>query len=156
MPAAIVNAAELVKVAVTGQTFGLASLTVERSWGEWDLELTKAEAPRLDIAPVRHTATELETRGHLRYEIDVDACLRQLFPKEARAADGRIKNDYVDPLAAAVEAAHEFLAAKLLGGDSPWVSCEILWCPNKRHLRTMGQFTGLIRLTYETSVELPA
>lgn len=134
-----------------GQTF-----TIERNYADFELELTQLTALRIDVTPVRHTTSELETRGSILYETDIDICIRRKFGESDSDPDCRLSLEAVDDLVKFTEDLHARLVAETLNdeNESRWQDAKLLWCPHKKHLR-QRQFTGLIRVSYETTKELP-
>ena len=153
----IVSQAEAVLDAVKAMTGLVLTFDIERNYADFDIELPDLSALRLDVSPVRHVTAEMETRGHIGYETEIDVCIRRKFAEDDQDPDQRLSIEAIDRLVKFTENVHAQLVAAALAdeNDSLWSDAKLLWCPNKKHLRENSQFTGLIRLTYQTSKTIP-
>lgn len=156
---------ERIQAATLSQQF-----TLERSYAEWDLELTKLdllelrESDKLRIDVVAHTTeqeTALQTRGGVRYKIPVDIAIRKKFGPDKQNDDtGRIEVEEVDALILLLQEVHLLFVKQRLGDTnlSVWDGenggTQILAAPIREHLRTLRQFTGLIRIVFRADVTL--
>jgi len=128
---------------------------LERSYGDWDMELKQNEFTRVDVDLVTtKQEAELATRaGKLAYTVPIDLCIRRRFgnDKQDDEKQGRVYVAEVDGLMLLVEELHElFLQTSLTDPlASMWKEDpKILTAPVPRHLKDMKQFVGIIRLTF--------
>lgn len=152
MPAVLVLAAEAVLLAIQGHTFSLP-FEAERSYANWDLKLEDAAGLRVDVVPVFNPNSEMDSRGSLKYELAVDVGVRKRLGLDAQAESGQIDVEEIDRLVFLVEELHEFFLGRRLNDESNaiWTAVDIRAAYIPRHLKELRQFTGLIRLSFESS-----
>lgn len=134
-------------------------LEAERSYADWDDELSERDTLRIDVVPVDSPTVDLQTRGSIRWSVGVDIAVRKRFGTDARTPDkGRLANAKIDALIGLVE---EFAAyfvtdrfASLEASSVAWQSTTIPALYISEHLRQYGQFTGLIRLGFHADAAL--
>jgi hypothetical protein len=156
MAALIVEIADAVVTALKAAEFGM-EIPWERSYGDWDLELKEIGCVRGDVVPVFDAQVELETRGSVRYELNIDIALRKRFSSQTDIDCGRINRDEIDKLLYVVQRMQQQFVATRPSDDSVWSPSRTqqvqAWYV-KAHLREWNQFTGVVRLPYESSLEL--
>lgn len=136
------------------------TISPERSYAEWDLELKEIDklelkdADKLRVDVVSHSTEQVVeqiSRGMLEYRIPVDVAVRRKFGADKTNDDtGRIEIEEVDKLLYLVEEIHALFANREeeFNGGAKWNDTAILAAPVIEHLRDMRQFTGIIRLTF--------
>lgn len=157
MTALIITAADAVTSAINqAATDGAwsigSSFTAVRTYADWDEELKGETGLLVDVVPVFDPATDLETRGQMVYMIDVDVGVRKCFGvSEQDSGTQRITVAKVDELVLFIEQINDHFAADRFAAvaDLAWKGTEIRACYNREHLRTLRQFTGIVRLTFE-------
>jgi len=155
--AVLVAAAEAVKTAFNGHVFSVTPLVAERSYADWDLALEDAGTLRADIVQAGYAKIEMATRGEIRYEPFVDVGIRKRFGEGDQAANGRIDVADIDALVLLVEEVNEFFLGEILSDSrgSAWKACAIRANPVTKHLRELRQFTGILRLTFDSLKAIP-
>ena len=166
MPAANVTIADSLKDVIDGATLSQSEYTLERSYAEWDLELEGIDdsalpaADRLFIDVVTHTVSQtvaLVARGVLSLLCPIDIAVRKKFSSDdVDPNTGRILTTSVDDLVFLTQELHVLLT-KLRTADNfcgVWQTTEILVNPNQDHLRTLRQFTSIIRLVFRADLDL--
>lgn len=137
-------------------------ITPERSYAEWDEELTELNTLRVDVVPVGLASAELSARNVIGYDVDVDIGIRYRFgPADTEAGDGRIAIDEIDALVLLVEEIVEYLSdsdnseRRLSDYTSASLAAmQVRATYVREHLRTLGQFTAIIRATYSADKQL--
>ncbi len=113
----------------------------------------------VDVVPVIHSTSELETRGSIYYEIEVDIGIRKRFDTaDQDGTTGRILIAKIDELALLVEQVFEHLCELELPtftADHAWIETKIRQTFVRKHLRENRQFTGLLRTKYRVAKNLP-
>lgn len=140
---------------------------VERSYGEWEMDLKSPgnwglqDANKLHIDVVAHTteqAAELSSRTSLQFEVPVDIGVRQkLGIPEQDAASGLLNVEEIDRLVALTQAIHVGLTRQRLPDFdcAVWLSTRLMAAPITEHLRKLRQFTSIVRVTFRADVEIP-
>jgi hypothetical protein len=131
----------------------LEKLQPERSYADWEEPLTDSGVLKVDVVAVSVLPSELATRGSIIYAPGVDIVVRKKFDESAhRESDGRIKLEEIDALVLLVQQIDAFFTAKHLSGadDGAWEKSNILAAYKPSHLRLHHQFTGIVRITFET------
>ena len=112
-----------------------------------ELELKNAGTLHVDVIMADVNA-DVESQTGVVYTVPIDVVVRQRF---ARNNDGDVPAADVNNLILLVEEVFEGLALARLSGHPAAAYSEVeiraLFVP--KHLRELGQFTGIIRLTYE-------
>ena len=151
MAAVSVSIAEAVKAMLASAAISQA-IAPERSYADWELALDGGDALHIDVVAVTtEQKIELSSRGTNRFLVPVDIAVRKrLGPDKQDDDTGRIKVDEVDALCLLVEEIHELFAPhRLTDFDTGiWQENKILVCPLLAHLKTMRQFTGIVRVTF--------
>jgi hypothetical protein len=127
-------------------------ITPVRSYADWTDELRNLDELHVDIVANQAGDQELTTRGMVMYELPIDIGVRQRFDKDGIDHEtGRVAIQEVDRLVLLVEEIARFLAADRLTTYSvaAYVETRVLSLFNRRHLRELNQFTGLIRSVYQ-------
>ena len=129
----------------------------ERSYAHWDMQLEDADTLHVDVVPVGIRRSELEDRGHLNRTCDFDVGVRQRFG--GRDHEGRFQNTDIDGLVELMEGVLDFLASNngrrlSTYTDASWIEEDARVTYFPEHLRTLSQFTGILRVSYEVYVEL--
>lgn len=126
----------------------------ERSYSDWDLELTGEEAEKLHVdvcASVAEQTATHDTRGSQTFNVPVDIAVRYKFRQSQRGEDtGRIRVKEVDDLVLLVEEIFSvFVAERLTDFDEAvWVRTEIRTTCDRLRLKTSAQFLGVVRVTF--------
>ena len=161
MSAVLIPVADALTAALNGHVFS-QPVTWERTYADWDLPLEKISDLRGDVVPVQDPKCELETRGSLVYSPAIDLVLRRKFAGEhleqvPGVEEHRLKKADIDPLVALVEEVNEWLATRELPtyADAVWQAPTIVAAVVHKHLRLYQQFTGVIRIGYSVSKDLP-
>lgn len=144
--------------------------TIVGSYAEWDLDLTKTDnlelqpADKLRVDVVTHGSLQkvnLNTRGRMvNFLIVVDIMVRRKLGQDKQDDDtGRIAVEEIDSLILFLQEIHLLFTCTRLAEtnlsiwDGEHGGSEILWAPNIDHLRTLRQFSGLIRIHFKASVQ---
>jgi hypothetical protein len=159
MASVLVTVAEAVKDELALGSF-VRTIAPERSYADWDEELTDAGLLHVDVVPVRVADTQLAARGELQYSCEVDIGVRYRFSQEEREQySGRVSVAEVDALVDLVEQFHEYFTDADNAGRrlstytaATWQATDIRASYSRDMLRTLGQFTGVVRVTYEVCV----
>jgi hypothetical protein len=162
MPNLIIDPADAIAAELNDYTF-TPPLEFERTYADWSIALENASTLRGDVVPVQDPECELETRGSLIYRPRYDIVLRKKFaPADLESVAGhnerRVKKTAVDPLVNLLIDVNTRLAARLLANDQDavWEVPQIVAVVVHKHLKQWHQYTGIIRLTYAISQDLPA
>lgn len=144
--------AELRSAVEDGEFAGL-HFDPERSYADWDEELADLDCLHVDIVPATYDETDLDTRGSVGYVVSVDVVIRKKFSQEKRQQNGKIDPEEIDRLVLFVEEIHEYLCKIRLTGyeDASWKEAMIRSAYSREHLRTMGMFLGVIRVSFDVS-----
>jgi hypothetical protein len=155
MTAKIVQLADAVTAALAEAEFSV-EFVPERSYADWTMQLEDSDTLHVDVVIVGHEASELDDRGDIAYVDAIDIGVRYKFGPEAREPDGRLRNADVDGLVALVEEIHESLAAERLDQfeDAIWRDASIRATYVRQHLREWGQFTAILRISFDLLAEL--
>lgn len=139
----------------------VVSISPERSYGEWEEDLTDLDTLHVDVVPVS-TETVLSARRRLAYTCTVDIAVRQRFGVEdQQQSTGRVKRADVDQLVELVEQINEYMIDPDNSGRrlasytaAAWKESEIRAAYVRDHLRGWRQFTGIVRAVYEVDKSL--
>lgn len=151
------DTAEAVKTLIDGATLTLA-FTPSFVY-DTNLELEDTDTLHVDVVAAGLSCVP-DSRVSLRYEALVDVAVRYRFgTADQVAATGAIDVTKIEPYTALLEEIAELLAdpdnRKLATKTvATWVGSEIRypWVPE--HLRTMRQYTGILRATYVVAKDL--
>lgn len=159
--AALVYVADLVTDVLNDAQFGEGvEFTAERSYADWDLMLEDADELRVDVVPVGHATSDLNSRGNSGYLVTLNIGIRKRFGQaESDQQTGRIDKAEVDRLVLLVEQIHELLCSyqqRNLASNVAWRETKITDTYVAAHLRQDRQFTGLILCTFHVKRALPA
>lgn len=172
----LVDVAEAIKdelaAAFAASTFGASYSRVvpERSYADWDEELTGCRDLRVDVVPVgpNNPTVDTETRGEWSYVVLVDIGVRQWFGSESQDVDtGRIDVSEIDALVRLTQKIGEFFmpAQSEQTGRALTNLPAAVWLPRvgdksgteyrasfiREHLREIRQFTSIVQLAYGVS-----
>lgn len=156
MPNVIESVAEALLAEVAAQSWTL-DFTSEWSYADWELPLEEVSALRLDVVPWPELPVDLDDRNSLSNEVSLDLVLRQRFGGQAldQEKEGRVKRDLVTArVAQLLDLNRYFTKDRFATFDSAvWTGTRIktLYLPS--HLRTKQQYTGIVRLTFESNEE---
>lgn len=158
MTAVVVDIAEKVKDALNGHTF-TPTFTAARGYAEWDQPLEDDDTTlHVDVVPLQPGPDlELEERGAVDYTVQIDVGVRKRVGTASRNdTTGRIEASVLDGLVALVEQIAEFFLTDRLTDTNTavWQGTEIKLLWSKKHVRTMGQFFGFVRLTFSATKAL--
>jgi hypothetical protein len=155
--AELVAVAEAIKEELNAQpqTFTLPFDAV-RSY-DTETELEDLDTLHVDVVPVK-APISLETQGSVEYRSAVDIGVRKKFGQADRDASGAIDIAKIDQLILLVQQIAEALIEMRLTAhpDAAWQSTEVRVWYVPRHLRELGQFTGIVRVEFATQRELVA
>jgi len=167
MPDAIaVSIAKVVESAISSSSLSQKDFTLQRSYAEWDLDLSKmdalevGESEKLHVDVVSHTTeqeVELSSRTTMQYMIPIDIAVRKRFGSaHQEQGTGRIAITDIDALILLVQELHVVLTKLRTNGQvkAVWQSSQILAAPVREHLREMRQFTGIIRVIFRADVNI--
>lgn len=128
--------------------------TPVKSWADWDDALTDENVLHVDIVPVGHPTTELDSRTQIRRETEVDIGVRKRFGPDVQDATGRVVFGEVADLVLLVEQIEEHLCTQRLASNEPdiaWESSDVRASFIRKHLRENRQFTGIVRVTFDSN-----
>lgn len=151
MPNAISDdLADAVAAVIAGAALSIA-ITPEVNYADWEYDLKDMTALRCDVWAVStKQKADAATRGRLlTYSIPVDIAVRKKLP---RGSDGKHQRDIIRPLNYLIQEIHElFILKRVSGYEEGYQQGDpiILQSPIPGHLRTLTQFTGLIRIPFE-------
>jgi len=159
MACVVVEVAEAVKdMIASATTFSQDEFDLERSYADWELELKKATPLRVDVVAVINKQTvELDTRDSYAYTVQVDIATRKRFKDEEwNDGTGRVEVASVDALMLFTQEIFLLFMPERLTGftEAVWTSTEILVAPHTEHLRTMKQFTSVVRLGFGVNQDM--
>ncbi len=150
-----------------GAELSLTGFTLERSYADWDLDLSSMDdlatpdAEKLRVDVVAHTTeqkTELSTRGTMRFLIPIDVAIRKKFGQsDQNTTTGRINISEIDSLMQFTEEMLLLLVKERTNDalDAVWEDePKIIAAPVNEHLREMHQFTSIIRTTFRADVAI--
>lgn len=165
MSAVLVTVPNAVAAVLNGVDFGAFvtdlgitdDWTAKRSYGQFKDVLEQAGPLLVDVVPVTHPATKMATRGSIVYLTTLDVGVRKKFgPSQTDQDNGGIcKVAEVDRLVEFVQRVFSFFVKEAnwnLPDDdgSSWVSGTIRMPYSRKHLEDYRQFTGIVRLQYQT------
>jgi hypothetical protein len=157
MPATLTTIADALTAYLNAAGVALSqSFTAVRSYPDFDLELKDLTALRVDVVPVGASSGDAATRGTIQFGQAIDIGIRRKLGSSGRdASTGRINNATIDPYVQLVEEIAAYLAMDRLPAapDAAWVSTQIRQVYSPQHLREWGQFTSVIRVTYDVEVD---
>jgi hypothetical protein len=164
------ESAELVKVAdaITaelavaqqgGRFVDLEAFTPQRSWADWKEDLDELDSLRVDVVGLSYDECELDTRKSVSYTCTTHVGVRRWFPNSQVQTGGRINREKIDRLVYFIQELNEFFcdeAGRRLATypDAVWQATKILTTFNRKYLRDKRMFFGLLKVTYEASVDL--
>lgn len=156
MPNVLAACAAAVTDALNDATAGTFSqdFAAIRSYADWELPLeesAEADAVFVDVVPVPQLESELETRGSLSYSPAVDVVVRKKLGPEKRDMNGRYALAEIDALVLFVQELAEFFVIDQFASGERWKQTDIRRAFVPHHLYENHQFTGQIRVTFETS-----
>ena len=156
--AVLVQVADAVTGALNSATAGTfaADFIAERSYADWDDQLTEAEQLRVDVVPHYAPTLELDGRGWIGGEALIDVGIRKKFAQaEQESTTGKLASASVDQMLLLVEQVARYLIADRFTAldatcGAVWSKTEVRAAYIRDHLRLWGQFTGYVRLTFST------
>lgn len=160
MVAVLIEVADAVtselQTAVDANEFTGLQFVPERSYADWDEELADFDELHVDVVPVNYDQTDLDARESVGYVVSVDVVIRKKFSQEKRLQDGKIDKEEIDRLVLFVEEIHEFLCKLTLTeyDNAIWRETAIRSAYSRDHLRTMGMFLGIVRVSFDVSERL--
>ena len=154
MAAVDLEIADAVVTALEAATLS-KSIDPVRSYAEWDEALEEFDELHVDVVPLQTgPTTELDDRGSVEYACEIDIGVRYRFGAESQeSTTGRVATDEVDALKLLVQEIAEYFITDRFA-DSPfavWQETEIKLGWSRKHLRTMRQFFGFVRLTFSAT-----
>lgn len=158
MGAVLVDVAEAVKDELASITGLVLAITPERSYADWDEKLEDLSTLRVDVVPVNVGETELEARGETRFLCHTDIGIRYRFAPEERDSNGRVTVSEIDDLLLLLEQFHDHFVnngeGRRLGTylAAAWQETNVRTWYVREHLRELGQYTGILRVSYEAVV----
>jgi hypothetical protein len=151
MPASTMAAiADAVLGVVRGLDLGI-EYTAERSYGDWEDELSDREAALVEVTTPREPTLDLDTRGSMAYTLDVAVTLRKRIVAEDRDGQtGRISVETLDPYTAAVETIAEAMVPDVFANvDASWLQVASVMLYDPQLLRQTGLFMGQVIVRFE-------
>jgi hypothetical protein len=151
MPSSTMAAiADAVLGVVRGLDLGI-EYTAERSYGDWEDELSDREAALVEVTTPREPTLDLDTRGSMAYTLDVAVTLRKRIVAEDRDGQtGRISVETLDPYTAAVETIAEAMVPDVFGNvDASWLQVASVMLYDPQLLRQTGLFMGQVIVRFE-------
>jgi hypothetical protein len=151
MPASTMAAiADAVLGVVRGLDLGI-EYTAERSYGDWEDELSDREAALVEVTTPREPTLDLDTRGSMAYTLDVVVTLRKRIVAEDRDGQtGRISVETLDPYTAAVETIAEAMVPDVFANvDASWLQVASVMLYDPQLLRQTGLFMGQVIVRFE-------
>jgi len=124
--------------------------------GSLDEELKDLEVLHVDVVPVGYATSELDDRNHWLFRCSADIGVRKRFRYSERDQNtGRILSADADCLVDLVQEIFEFFSPRTLSNytQANWHECVIRAAYSKRDIRQHGQFTGIVRVTYDVTKE---
>jgi hypothetical protein len=165
LPTAVVEIAKGVERHLAKNLKDAGDFVLNRSYAEWDLDLKNgdfeidaSEQRRIDV--VSHTTdqgTDLSARYRLQFDCPIDIAIRQkLTQTEQDVSTGYLAVEEIDELMGVVQKVHVLCTKERLPGfDSAiWQSTRVVVAPEREHLRTMRQFTGIVRVVFRADLRL--
>lgn len=138
-------------------TFSLP-FQAERSYADWELQLEDLATLKVDVVPVSSPDFTLETRGSISLSPQVDIVIRKRLGQEARRPDGRFIPEVIDELVLLTEEIAAYFATnrfEVTDSQPIWQNTELLSAYRPSHLRQYQQYTGIVRLTFTASIDIP-
>jgi hypothetical protein len=151
MPASTMAAiADAVLGVVRGLDLGI-EYAAERSYGDWEDELSDREAALVEVTTPRDPTLDLDTRGSMAYTLDVAVTLRKRIVAEDRDGQtGRISVETLDPYTAAVETIAEAMVPDVFANvDASWLQVASVMLYDPQLLRQTGLFMGQVIVRFE-------
>lgn len=152
MASRAVQVADAITAAINAAEWALP-FRAERSYADWDDELTELNRLRVDVVPKFDPSLDLDTRATNGWELAVDIGVRKRFDiDQQNQVEGRIKLAEIDKLVELVETLAEmFIPDRFTALDSigaVWMNTTIPALYVRDHLRINSQFTGFVRHTF--------
>lgn len=162
MAAVLVEIAEAVKselaTAFAASTFGASysAIVPKRSYADWDDELKDIGAIKVDVVPVAYDESSLNTHKSIGYVTSVDIGIRKRFGTGNQQSTGELVLSDVDALVLLVENVSEFFTPRRLTAYeyASWRETRIRAIYVREHLRQCRQFTGVIRVSFDSTKDL--
>jgi hypothetical protein len=130
----------------------------ERSYADWDLPLEDSDRLHVDVVIVTtEQKSKLDTRSGLNYLVPIDIAIRKRFSQGQQDDDtGRVNIDDIDALMLLTDEIHRLFIPRRLTtfAEAVWQETKILVAPERKHLRELRQFTGIVRVTFDASGNL--
>lgn len=144
------------QTAVDANEFAGLQFVPERSYADWEEDLADLDCLHVDVVPVNYDATALDSRESVGYVCSVDVVIRQKFGQTKRLQSGKIDPEEIDALVLFVEKVHEYLCKLRLTDydEAIWRETTIRSAYSREHLRTLGMFLGVIRVSFDVSERL--
>lgn len=143
---------------IAAAAFQLTGWAPERRYFDWDLEYGDLEGLAVNVVYLvseEGNSRELVGAGYLGLKAAVDVVVRKRFGSADRlAADGRLRNDAVDPLVTLLEELQEYFIGRRLSGpltsvpEANWEESPIKSWVNQGKLR-FGLFEGVVRIEFD-------
>lgn len=157
MTAIIIDVADAIAAELNDHDFG-HDYTAERSYGDWDMELSDLEHVHVDVVPAE-AKIEQDDRGETLHTVSIDVGIRKRFGPTTHMSDtGRVDKAEVNALVSLLQTFAEYLSpVGALAGRLPdvpeaaWDSVQVRALFIKDHLRELRQYTGIIRVTYQVT-----
>lgn len=152
MSSVVVRMADAVVSAINAHDWDIPVMA-ERSYAEFDDQLTDLDKLQIDVFPKFDPTIELDTRGTTGWQVAIDVGVRKRFDTaDQDQTTGRIKRSSIDELVALVESLAKYLIAErfteLDAIGMVWQSTSVPALFVRDHLRQWSQFTGVVRLTF--------
>ncbi len=130
-----------------------------RSYGDFILDIEKADELHIDVIPVSPLATELATRGGIKYLASIDILLRYKCKQNEKDNDtGRVDQSIVDDLVSLTELFSELFQdashRRLPGYEAATYKSSMIRTVAPGDILMQRMFTSRIRAVYSVHKEL--
>lgn len=147
-PEPLIDLADAIAAALNSTTFS-QPFTAVRRYADLDAKLETLDLA-VEVVPVERLDTQLEVRGAIRYLPACDIVIRKRVGGDATGVD----RTQVDPLITLLLEINDWLAIRELEHQFTWQTTPIVTPVVHKHLREWHQYTGIIRVTYDTDHDL--
>lgn len=145
--------------AVKSGTFAGLTFTPERSWADWDDDVTESQGLKVDVVGINADDGEPTSRSRRRYMVVVEIYVRKKFGQKDQDQSGRIRNEQLDRLTKLMQELREFwkpFQRLVTLNEAVHSNAKIIASYSRKHMRSEGrQFFGAVQHTFETMVAIP-
>lgn len=151
MTSALITTPDAVKDVINSATHWSQPLAAERSYADWDLELTD-NALHCDVVLAgAQIADELADRESVDVTVPVHIAIRKKFEQDQLVeSTGRVLVTEIDDLVQVVDDLHLFFATDRFDEfpDVVWQETRLVSAFSREMLRTHRQFVGVLELLF--------